>query len=67
MDVFVNEPNVREWFLKSDKVVVQPHLGGLTDSAYQKSERECFENIKAYFESGKPNSPVLDIGKKGEA
>lgn len=65
LDVFCNEPNVDPWFLESDKVVVQPHLGGLTDSAFQKAERECFENIRAVFKTGKPLSPVIDITKKG--
>lgn len=65
LDVFCNEPNVDPWFLQSDKVVVQPHLGGLTDIAFQKAERECFENIRALFKTGKPLSPVLDIETKG--
>ncbi|KAF4461425.1 glycerate-and formate-dehydrogenase [Fusarium albosuccineum] len=58
LDVLVNEPNVDPWFLEQDNVIVQPHLGGLTDVAFQKAERECFENIRAYFETGKANSPV---------
>ena len=58
LDVLCNEPNVDPWFLEQDNVIVQPHLGGLTDVAFQKAERECFENIRAYFGSGKANSPV---------
>ncbi|KAI8663140.1 hypothetical protein LRP88_07341 [Fusarium phalaenopsidis] len=58
LDVLVNEPNVDPWFFEQDNVIVQPHLGGLTDVAFQKAERECFENIRAYFETGKANSPV---------
>ncbi|KAG8675069.1 hypothetical protein FPOAC2_01112 [Fusarium poae] len=58
LDVLVNEPNVDPWFLEQDNVIVQPHLGGLTDIAFQKAERECFENIRAYFQTGKANSPV---------
>lgn len=65
LDVFCNEPNVDPWFLESDKVVIQPHLGGLTDMAFQKAERECFENIRQVFRSGKPWSPVIDITKRG--
>lgn len=63
LDVFCDEPNVDPWFLQSDKVVVQPHLGGLTDMAFQRAERECFENIRAVFKTGKPHSPVIDITK----
>ncbi|KAK7414555.1 hypothetical protein QQX98_006582 [Neonectria punicea] len=58
LDVLCDEPNVDTWFLEQENVIVQPHLGGLTDVAFQKAERECFENIRAYFETGKANSPV---------
>jgi lactate dehydrogenase-like 2-hydroxyacid dehydrogenase len=58
VDVLCNEPNVDPWFFEQDNVIVQPHLGGLTDVAFQKAERECFENVKAFFEKGKANSPV---------
>lgn len=61
LDVFVNEPSPDPWFLQSDKVVIQPHLGGLTDAAFQKAERECFENIRAFFTKGQANSPVMQI------
>ncbi|KAH8689881.1 putative 2-hydroxyacid dehydrogenase [Talaromyces proteolyticus] len=64
LDVFANEPNINTYFLNSDKVVIQPHLGGLTDIAFQRAERECFENIRALFQKGSPNSPVIDIMKK---
>jgi lactate dehydrogenase-like 2-hydroxyacid dehydrogenase len=64
LDVFVNEPTPNPYFLESDKVIVQPHLGGLTDVAYQKAERECFENVRALFSKGKANSPVIDIERK---
>ena len=26
--------------------------------AFQRAERECFDNIKAFFARGTPNSPV---------
>jgi phosphoglycerate dehydrogenase-like enzyme len=64
LDVFANEPSPDPWFLQSDKVVIQPHLGGLTDSAFQKAERECFENIRAFFTKGKANSPVMEVKPK---
>lgn len=63
LDVFCDEPHVDPWFLQSNQVVVQPHLGGLTDMAFQRAERECFENIRAVFRTGKPRSPVIDISK----
>ncbi|EMC93430.1 hypothetical protein BAUCODRAFT_37108 [Baudoinia panamericana UAMH 10762] len=61
LDVLCNEPNVDPYFLNHDRVIIQPHLGGLTDVAFQKAERECFENVRAYFEKGVPNSPVRQL------
>ncbi|KAK4494179.1 hypothetical protein PRZ48_014477 [Zasmidium cellare] len=61
LDVLCDEPNVDEWFLKHGNVIIQPHLGGLTDVAYHRAEKECFENIRAFFEKGKANSPVNDV------
>jgi lactate dehydrogenase-like 2-hydroxyacid dehydrogenase len=61
LDVFVNEPSPNPYFLQSDKIVVQPHLGGLTEKAFQNAETECFENIRAFFTTGKANSPVNEI------
>lgn len=64
LDVFCNEPNIDPWFLESDACIVQPHLGGLTDAAFQRAERECFENIRALFTIGVPNSPVNDLSSR---
>jgi lactate dehydrogenase-like 2-hydroxyacid dehydrogenase len=58
LDVFPDEPKINEYLMQSDKVVLQPHMGGLTESAFAKSEKECLENIRAFFEKGAPNSPV---------
>jgi lactate dehydrogenase-like 2-hydroxyacid dehydrogenase len=60
LDVFRQEPDINEYFRNSDQVVLQPHMGGLTESAFAKSQLECLENIRAYFEKGIPNSPVND-------
>lgn len=61
LDVFANEPHVKDYFCTSDKVVLQPHMGGLTDLAFQKSERECFENIRSLFKTGRPVAPVNEV------
>ncbi|KAF4449598.1 hypothetical protein F53441_7165 [Fusarium austroafricanum] len=58
LDVFLNEPDLNDYFKTSDKVVIQPHVAGLTDLAFQRGEREAFENIKALFKTGSPVSPV---------
>ncbi|KAL4864332.1 class II aldolase/adducin N-terminal [Aspergillus spectabilis] len=64
LDVFPDEPNVNSYFRENDKVVLQPHLGGLTDMAYQRAETECFENVRALFRDGRPISPVIVIEEK---
>ncbi|KAM5444369.1 putative glyoxylate reductase [Microsporum ferrugineum] len=64
LDVFPNEPAINPFFVESDQCIVQPHLGGYTDGAYRLSELECFENIKAWFATGVPISPVNRIEKR---
>lgn len=61
LDVFDGEPNVNPYFLQSDKVTIQPHLGGLTNKAARDAERECFANIEALFKTGRPVGPVNEI------
>lgn len=61
LDVFCNEPRINPYFKTSDKIVAQPHMGGLTDVAFMKSERECFENIRSLFKTGRPVAPVNEI------
>lgn len=62
LDVLCNEPNVDPWFFDREDVVLQPHVGGLADTAFQRVERDCIKNIKAYFTTGVPNSPVRPLG-----
>lgn len=64
LDVFPSEPQISPYLQKSDRVVLQPHMGGLTDLSFQKSERECFENIRSLFKSGRPVAPVNQIKSK---
>lgn len=61
LDVFCNEPDIHPYFKTSDKVVAQPHMGGLTDVAFMKSERECFENVRSLFQTGRPVAPVNEV------
>lgn len=61
LDVFHDEPKIKDYFRTSEKIVVQPHMGGLTDLAFQKSERECFENIRSLFKTGRPVAPVNEV------
>lgn len=64
LDVFHNEPNIDPYFFKSDRVVVQSHMGGVTDVSFQKAEHECFENIRALFRTGRPVAPVNEVQTK---
>jgi lactate dehydrogenase-like 2-hydroxyacid dehydrogenase len=61
LDVFENEPGVNEYFLESQKCIVQPHLGGLTARAWRDAEIECFENLKSWSNTGRPVAPVNEI------
>jgi lactate dehydrogenase-like 2-hydroxyacid dehydrogenase len=61
LDVFHNEPHIREYFKTSDKVVLQPHMGGWTEEAIRRAEKECFENVLRWKREGKPVSPVNEV------
>ena len=61
LDVFDGEPKINSYFAQSDKVTIQPHLGGLTNRAARDAERECFANIEALFKTGRPVAPVNEI------
>jgi len=64
LDVFESEPGINKYFLQSEKCVVQPHLGGLTDRAWTDAERECFENLKSWRKTGRPVAPVNEIASQ---
>ncbi|GME48444.1 Glycerate-and formate-dehydrogenase [Neofusicoccum parvum] len=70
LDVFEGEEDggkgIREYWLKSDKVVVLPHMGGLTERALGKAQRECFENVRRFFETGRPVAPVNEVDELSE-
>lgn len=61
LDVFEREPSINKYFVESDRCIIQPHLGGLTNRARRDGEMECFENIKALFKTGRPVAPVNEI------
>lgn len=61
LDVFAEEPKIDEYFRSSNKCTIQPHLGGLTDGSYRRAERECLENLREFFQSGKPVAAVNEI------
>lgn len=59
LDVFKDEPaGINPYFMKKDKCLLQPHLAGLTESSFRNAHREMLENVRAFLEKGKPNTPV---------
>ncbi|KAH7024342.1 glycerate-and formate-dehydrogenase [Microdochium trichocladiopsis] len=58
LDVFHNEPNINPYFIANDRVMIQPHMGGLTDVAWRRAYTEALENVKAFFTTGKAHTPV---------
>ncbi|KAH9827861.1 Dehydrogenase, partial [Teratosphaeria destructans] len=59
LDVFEGEPyNIHPYFMESDRVAVQPHMGGLTVGSFERAEEECLQNIQAWSTSGSPRMPV---------
>jgi phosphoglycerate dehydrogenase-like enzyme len=46
---------------------MQPHMGGITDVAWNRAYREALENVRAFFETGKAISPVNEAEVKMHA
>ncbi len=46
------------YWIGNDRVILQPHMGGLTDVAWQRAYKEALENIRSFFETGNAISPV---------
>lgn len=61
LDVYRDEPSIHPYFRQSDNCTIQPHLAGLTEEACKRSERECFENLKAYLRTGRPVASVNEV------
>lgn len=63
LDVFDNEPGgIHPYFCsRPETVVVQPHMGGLTEASFAKAAAECFGNLRSYFETGRPWTAVNEV------
>ncbi|KAG6356351.1 hypothetical protein INS49_015739 [Diaporthe citri] len=63
LDVFDNEPTGIHPYFRSrpDKVIVQPHMGGLTEASFAKAAAECFGNLRSYFETGRPRAALNEV------
>ncbi|EKG10609.1 D-isomer specific 2-hydroxyacid dehydrogenase NAD-binding protein [Macrophomina phaseolina MS6] len=64
LDVFCGEPRINDYFMKSEKVITQPHTGGLTRVSFKRAERERFEDVRAFFETGRPLAPGNELAEK---
>ncbi|KZM24841.1 Glyoxylate reductase [Ascochyta rabiei] len=65
LDVFENEPTgIDPYFLKSDKVVPIPHMGGLTEGSFELAEQECLTNVQEYFSTGRPCAPLNNVDQR---
>jgi lactate dehydrogenase-like 2-hydroxyacid dehydrogenase len=58
LDVFADEPNVPEALMALDNVVLLPHVGSASLSTRDAMGRLMVDNLKAWFEEGKPLTPV---------
>ena len=68
LDVFGGEPDLVHPYYREriDKVVVQPHMGGLTEASFARAAMECFANLRACFETGRPLAPVNDVPRHAQ-
>lgn len=51
-------PLTSDYFRKSTRCVVQPHMGSWTDVAWKNAYHEAMNNVTSFFTTGKPISPV---------
>lgn len=58
LDVFEEEPKIHEGLLKSDKVIILPHIGTVSQETQQKLEELTIDNIVSAVEHGKLQTPV---------
>ena len=58
LDVFEEEPKIHPGLLKSDKVIMLPHIGTVSQETQQKLEELTLDNIAAAIEHGKLLTPV---------
>lgn len=67
LDVFEDESEgkINRYFTRTDRVIVQPHVGGLTECSFRDAEKECFDNIMEYLRSSRPVCPINKIYYRG--
>ena len=58
LDVFEHEPRVPEKLLALPRVTVLPHVGSASQATRNAMGQLVVDNLKSWFESGKPITPV---------
>jgi lactate dehydrogenase-like 2-hydroxyacid dehydrogenase len=58
LDVFADEPNVPAELIAMDNVVLLPHVGSASVHTRQAMGQLVVDNLVAYFDTGKPLTPV---------
>lgn len=60
LDVFENEPHVPADLIEMEHVVLLPHVGSASVYTRNQMGQLCVDNLKSYFETGKPLTPVVE-------
>ncbi len=60
LDVFENEPHVPAELMAMEHVVLLPHVGSASVHTRQQMGQLVVDNLKSYFETGKPLTPVAE-------
>lgn len=58
LDVHENEPEVHEELRKNWMVTLMPHIGVCSRTSWANFERQTWDNLESYLETGKPAYPV---------
>jgi lactate dehydrogenase-like 2-hydroxyacid dehydrogenase len=59
LDVFNNEPNIDERFLKLTNVILTPHIGSATNETRLAMARLAMDNLHQFFKDGSVLTPVI--------
>lgn len=63
IDVHENEPGINDGWKGNYMATVLPHIGVCSKSSWDGFEKGCWDNIEAFFETGKPLTPVNSIAR----
>jgi lactate dehydrogenase-like 2-hydroxyacid dehydrogenase len=60
LDVFEQEPQVPPELLAMDNIVLMPHLGSGSQHTHRGMAKLTYDNLVAWFETGKPLTPIAE-------